>query len=136
MQTSHLSENSSSFDIQNIETVAIVRDTTTANYLEGVQIANCRPNLTTKPSGPIYRVGTSFVDFQELESEEVAGLISAEGIAGHDAGNEPIFCGPSSNATLIKKAIEIKSAFVGKPVGIPDDISTCRARDHRAVKTA
>jgi hypothetical protein len=71
-----------------------------------------------------------------LESEEAADLIFAEGITGQNAGNDPIFFGPSSDATLIKKAIEMKSAFVGKPVGIPDDISSHRVRDHGEVRLA
>jgi hypothetical protein len=89
------------------------------SMVEALQMAQHDARAFMIAGGSIRRVGTDIVDFRHLDSEEIDDLVFAREM--EELHNETVqtFMGPSSGAALVKKAIELKSAFTGKQIGLP-----------------
>jgi hypothetical protein len=88
--------------------------------LEALQIARHDLQALTTAGGSVRRVGSDLVNFSDLDSEEIDVLAFAEEMKGLQTDKSQAFIGSSSGAALVKQAIELKSAFTGKPFNLPN----------------
>jgi hypothetical protein len=88
------------------------------SMVEALQMAQHDPRAFTIAGGSVRQVGTEIVDFRHLDSEEIDHLVFAREM--EELHNEKVqtFLGSSSGAALVKKAVELKSAFTGKQIGL------------------
>jgi hypothetical protein len=98
--------------------------------IEALQIAHHDQRTLITAGGSVRRVGTEVVDFKHLDSEEIDALQFAEEMQALRIGEGLTFTGSSSDVTLIKMAIELKSSFTGKHI----ELSYSRSRRHDSQK--
>jgi hypothetical protein len=92
--------------------------TAVGHYVEGHQSSHYQTPESGMPAHSLLRHGTDIIDLKELQHAESEGLDFAAQLDPSDHGR-PLFCGVSSPAALIKKALEYKSAFVDGPIREP-----------------
>jgi hypothetical protein len=90
-----------------------------AELIDALRNADMNQQTSMGPGGSFRRVGTDIVDLRDLEHQEMENLTFAKELRGSTSNQQALFYGSSSNAPLIKKALEYKTAFTGRSTPTP-----------------